>query len=126
MCQCSLKLQQSKRINDVHPFVICLKILPFQAKVVGLPPCLGASTRSAVPGSINEAPSPLSPGAVTISREHTRTPASILHAVFIGLNDKNDSFPCSKREGTSCQHGPLHLPGPTGDAGKGGRINRKN
>lgn len=33
--------------------------------------------------------------------------------MFIGLNDRGDSFPRGKRGGTSCQHGPLHLPSHT-------------
>lgn len=62
------------------------------------------SMHSAVPGAANKAP--LSTHCHSLLRTHTH----VLHAVFIGLNDRGDSFPCGKRGGTSCQHGPLHLP----------------
>lgn len=66
--------------------------------------------RSAVSGRANKSPL-LSHPTLSQSPEsaHTQTHTYIRHAVFIGLNDSGDNSPSSKREGTSCQHGPLHL-----------------
>lgn len=46
----------------------------------------------------------------SLLRTHTDRHTYTLHAVFIGLNDRGDSFPRGKRGGTSCQYGPVHLP----------------
>lgn len=62
----------------------------------------------------------------THTHTHMHTCTYIFHALFIGLNDRGDSFPCGKRGGTSCQHGPLHLPSLTGHTEDETQSRREN
>lgn len=62
----------------------------------------------------------LAPLCHRLRRTGAQTHAYILHAVFRGLNDRGDRFPCGKRRGTSYQHGPLHLSDGQRTEGRGG------
>lgn len=107
-----------------------LKALPLKVEVVKLPSCLSHSEQTkgvcectCIQLFLADLINPLSrltPHCHSLLRTHTHTQTRtyILHAVFIGLNDRGDSFPCGKRGGTSCQHGPLHLSSHTTQRGR--------